>query len=143
MNPTFAKNVLAHIATSSALTKRALDELQIHRAAQTKAASLRSEVLKKMLDTGCATEQTKQAAEAMLGSHAETLGLLRRAMEKLAEFQTALQKQASDLGQGVDSKEAGAGRSTGSYNSLEDGYTGRRTSQMKESDRVLFKGLGL
>lgn len=140
MKPNFAKKILGHVAVSSELTKRALDELQVHRSAQTKAAALRSDLLKRLVETGCVGEHQKQAAEAMLGSHAETMGLLKAAVDKLAVFQAQLQKQAGDLGQGVDPKDAGSTK-TASYDSLNDPFVGRKTSQRKASDDAIAKVL--
>jgi len=141
MNPAIATKALNYVAVSSQLVKRALDEVQVHRAAQQKAAAMRGNVLALMLKTGSVAEHQKDAAEAMLGSHAETMGLLKTAIEKLATLKGQLQKQAADLGQGVDEHDVGGAQQAG-YDSLEDGYVGRKTSQKKASDEAILKVLG-
>jgi hypothetical protein len=74
----------------------------------------------------------------MLGSHAETLQLLKWATEELYKART--QKQAGDLGVGVDDT-AGGGPAAGEYDSLNDPVVGRQTSMKKASDRALLKVL--
>lgn len=139
-NEKIAALAIQYVAASSALIKRALDELQVHRAAQQKAASMRPELLDRMLATGAAQASQKQAAEAMLGSHAETLGLLKTAIDKLGDMKTQMAKQASVLGEGVTSPATGAAPANG-YDSLTDPYVGRRTSAKKASDLALMKVL--
>jgi len=144
MNPQQATTALNYVAVTSALTKRALDEVQVHRTSQEKAASLRPTVLQQLIDAGCVGQHQKEAAEAMLGSHAETLQLLKSAATKIAEQQKQISKTASDLGRGIDHKEAGLGKSAaaeGSYNSLTDGYVGRKTSEKKASDEAILRVL--
>ncbi len=142
MNAALATKTVNYVAVSSALTKRALDELSVHRASQEKAATLRPDLLKRMLEVGAVGEHQKQAAEAMLGSHAETLNLLKLAIDKIGQLQSQAQKQASDLGQGVDAGEAGVSpKLAGDYDSLTDGYVGRKTSQRKASDAAILSVL--
>ncbi len=139
MNKALATKVLSYVAVTSALTKRSLDELQVHQSSQEKAASIRGSVLNVLLQSGCVPEHQKQAAEAMLGSHAETLQLLKTAATKLGQSQKQLSKQASDLGQGVDPN-LGSGK-TSSYDSMTDGYVGRKTGEKKASDLAILKVL--
>lgn len=144
MNPALATKALNYVAVSSALTKKALDELSVHRASQQKAAAARPELLKRMIEVGAVAEHQKQAAEAMLGSHAETLGLLKMAVERIAKLKEQTQKQASDLGQAVDPKEAGVSgeaKLAGDYDSLTDPHVGRKTSQKKASDVAILRVL--
>ena len=144
MNTTLATKALNYVQVSSALTKRALDELSVHRAAQEKAASMRAEILSRMIEVGAVAEHQKTAADAMLASHPETLNLLKMAIDKLAKMQGALQKHAVDLGEGVNETEAGAQTKTaGDYDSITDGYVGRKTGKRKASDVALMTGLGL
>ena len=138
MNQALATKTLNYVAVTSALTKRALDELQVHQTAQEKAASLRPDLLEVLVKAGCVADHQKNAAEAMLGSHAETMGLLKTAAEKLAEMQSKLVKQASDLGEGFDDS-GGAG--SPDYDSLSDGYVGRKTGEKKASDVAILKVL--
>lgn len=141
MNTRFANKVLRFVEINSALTKQALDELQIHRAAQKKASDLRATVLSRLMEVGCVSESTKEAAEAMLAGHAETLGLLKSAAEKLAELKAQVQKSASELGRGEEPAKAGAGTEKAAFDSLNDGYVGRKTSQRKASDEAIMRVL--
>lgn len=143
MKPQFANKVLKYVEINSALLKRALDELQTHRALQKKAADQRPAILQRMIEIGCVTENTKQAAEAMLAGHAETLGLLKSATDKIAELRERIQKQASELGRGEEPGTTGVpGVKTASdYDSLSDGYVGRKTSQRKASDEAILRVL--
>jgi len=143
MNTKIATAALNYVAVSSAMTKKALDELGVHRDSQTKAAALRPDLLQLMIETGAVSEEQKQAADAMLGSHAETLGLLRSAIEKMAGMKAKIEKQAAELGQPADEDEASLGgdKAAGDYNSLEDGYVGKKTSQKKASDEAILKVL--
>lgn len=142
MKAHLATKVLNFVSVSSALTKRALDEVQTHRQVREKAAALRPTILQRMVETGTVAENQKQAAEAMLASHPETLGLLQNAVEKIAELRGQIQKQASDLGQGVDPREAGTQKaSSAEYDSLTSPFVGRRTSQKKASDMAILSVL--
>jgi hypothetical protein len=139
MNQQLATKALNYVAVTSALTKRALDELSVHQTSQEKAASMRGDVLDTLVNAGCVGDHQKQAAEAMLGSHAETLGLLKSAAEKIGKLQEQVVKQASDLGQGEDP--ASVGGSTPDYDSINDGYVGRKTGEKKASDLAILKVL--
>ena len=76
----------------------------------------------------------------MLCSHADTMGLLQLAVEKLAasrQENADLTKTAS-LGTGID--DPGTTGKKG-YDSLTDGRLGHKTSELKESDRALIRRL--
>lgn len=144
MNPQLANQALNIVAVASATVKKACDEIQVHRSSQQKAASLRAELLDHMLKAGTVSEHTKQAAEAMLGSHAETMGLLKSAVDVIVKLRGQIQKQAGELGQGVDPKEAGMAPSekqAGDYDSLTDPFVGRKTGRLKASDVALQRVL--
>ena len=141
MDATLANKALNVVAVNSALVKRSLDEVSVHRSSQEKAASLRPALLAQMLETGCVAQHQKQAADAMLCSHAETLGLLKMAVDKIAKLQAQVQKTAGDLGHGVDEDSTGAVKTAGDYNSVEDSYVGRKTGQRKASDEAILKVL--
>ena len=143
MNPQFATKVLQYVEVNSALLKRALDELQGHRALQKKAGDLRPDLLKRMIEVGCVNDGSKEAAEAMLAGHAETLGLLKSAVDKIADLKERLHKSAGELGRGEETGKAGTAseKTAGDYDSLSDGYVGRRTSQLKASDQAILKVL--
>jgi hypothetical protein len=139
MNRNFASKVLQYVEVNSALLKRALDELGVHRQAQKRAADQRADLLKRMVEVGCVQESQKTAADAMLGGHAETMGLLKAAVDKIAGLREELSKRAGDLGQGADPKEFGSEKAA--FDSLSDGYVGRKTSQRKASDEAILKVL--
>jgi len=146
LNDQLINKTLQFVETSSTLAKRALDEVGVHRQAQEKAAKLRPFVLQAMLDTGLAASHQKEAADAMLGSHAETLQLFKLACDKIAELKKGqTTKVAGDLGKAVSEKAAGVGESVGSagageYDSLTDPHVGRKTSYKKASDEALARG---
>lgn len=130
---------------SSLTAKRALDEIGAHRQGQQKAASLRPALLAHMVEAGVIPPQQKEAADAMLAGHAETLQLLKAAVDKIKELRDAMGKQASDNGTGVDPHDIGldgnAGHhhtKAGEYNSLTSPMVGAPTSFVKESDRPLL-----
>ena len=137
MNTHLANKTLDYVKVSSATVRRALDEINVHRAGTEKAASLREPTLKLLLDANCIDKSQKEAAEAMLGSHAETHSLLKNAAQKIAQLQSA-QKAAGDLGRGVDSKTAGLSSGGEEYDSLTDGYVGKKTSLKKASDQAIL-----
>ena len=137
VDPKLANDVLNTVAVYSALTKKALDELSTHREGKEKAASVQPEILDLMVETGAVTEEQKEAADAMLGSHAETLGLLKSALTKMAEFKGRLEKQAGELG-GPDDDSVAV---TPDFDSLSDPYVGRKTSQKKASDEAILSVL--
>lgn len=142
-------STLQFINIASLTAKRAIDEVEVHRNAQKRAADLVPPLLEHMVAGGVIDGRRKEAAAAMLGSHAETLQLLKAAVDKLIEKDRELTKLSHDrLGEGVDPASiglaGGSGRSNGqNYNSLEDPMIGRRTSEIRESDRPLRALAGL
>lgn len=140
MNQNFLDTAVSYIEVTSAFTKRAADEITLHRQGQEKAASMRPTVLKLMLDNNVIAPQQKEAAEAMLGGHAETLGLLSSAVEKIAELNAIIEKSKTGLG-GPDDSGTGSTKKAGdngeAYDSLGDNFVGRPTSEKKASDRAL------
>jgi hypothetical protein len=138
------QKTLSFVKVASLTAKRAIDEVNVHRQAQEKAAALRPDLLKYMMASGLVREDQKQAAEAMLGSHAETLNLLKLATDKINEMKTTQTHKpgASGLGSGQDEKHSGLGqRDPAEYDSLKDPVVGRRTSFRKASDDALARVL--
>lgn len=143
-------NVVGFIELSSLTTKRALDEIAVHRTAQEKAAALRPDLLEHMIKTKVVQPHQKEAADAMLGGHDTTMKLLKSAIDKIAELNGVIagkQKQAGDLGTGVDGAEVGVAaggvyQGTGEYNSLTHPIVGEKNAFVKESDRALMKLIG-
>lgn len=145
---------LQYIELSSLTTKKACDEVGVHRSAQEKAAALRPDLLTHMVAKGVVPANQKQAAEVMLGAHDTTLQLLKAATDKIAEQSELIkrlksgEKVAGDLGQGVDEGESGvaAGGSyqkMGDYNSLTHPIVGEKTANVKESDKAFLKLAGI
>lgn len=92
------KGVLDFVRISSVFQKRAADELGVHRASQEKAAAAGHGIADRMVEVGLVAAEKKAAAQAMLGSHAETLKLMGRILEKLAEAHQVMQRQHVDPG---------------------------------------------
>jgi len=144
MNPAlmqqFIDNTLKFVEIGSFGMKRACDEIEVHRSMQKKASDLTGPVLDLMIKTGAVREDQRAAAAAMLGSHAETLQLLKNAVDELHKERL---KKGSDLGKGVDEKQAGLNGSVPTdYDSLNDPFVGRKTSQKKASDMAMLAVLG-
>lgn len=147
----FMDGVLGYVEVSSLLAKKAVDEVSVHRQAQKRAGDLRGPLLKQMLDVGVVAPHQKEAADAMLASHAETLNLLKAAVEKISELRQS--GSPATLGKAVTEKEAGVGSGGGTpppgspvpgtenYDSLSDPVVGRRTSFKKASDVALARAL--
>lgn len=139
-------NVIQYVEVSSMTAKRAIDEVETHRQAQKRASDLRSALLDHMLKSGVVAEHQKQAAEAMLGSHAETMQLLKAAVDKIVELKGGTKRLAGDVGEAVDPASVGLSggwySKQGEYNSLEDPIVGRRTTMVKESDKPLLALIG-
>lgn len=128
----FLDKTLAVVEVASLFAKQAGAELDVHRQAQKRAAELRPALLDHLIQVGLVAPQSKQACEAMLASHAETLQLLKAAADKLVEAHAAAAKdQAPALGTGVPEKAASAAPA---YDSLRGPYVGLRTSETKASD---------
>lgn len=145
MNQAFVDTTIKFVEIGSHLVKKAMDEISVHRQAQKRAADLRTPLLDYMIQKGVINANQKEAAAAMLGSHAETLQLLRAATDKIAEFEAAERARPAGLGEGVEVKEAGLAEALpigadGSYDSVNDPIVGRRTSEKKASDYALARG---
>jgi hypothetical protein len=140
MNPSavqqFADTVLEFVELASFTTKKACDELVVHRGMQKKAVELAPGILDTLVKTGAVREEQREAANAMLGSHAETMNLLKSAVEELYRVRT--EKQGTDLGEGIDDPEA---VNKQAYDSINDPVVGRQTSMKKASDLAMLKVL--
>jgi hypothetical protein len=138
--------MIQYVEVSSLTTKRAIDEVDVHRQQQKRASDRRSELLNHMVRSGVVAENQKQAAEAMLGSHAETMNLLKAAIDKIVELKGNT-KRAGDVGEGVDASSlgmanAGSSSGNGEFNSLTSPMVGMKTAYIKESDRPLLALIG-
>ena len=138
MNPQHFQDVidgtLSFVEVASFGMKKACDEITVHRSMQKRASVVAPDVLTLMLKTGAVTPAQKEEAAAMLGDHASTLGLLKNAVEELAKARAgAGSKKAGDLGKGEDEKIASDRNGSGAGN-----YLGRKTSDIKDSDRAIL-----
>lgn len=131
MNQAITGRTLQFVQIASTFAKRAGDELGVHRQQQKRASDLRPALLQQMLDAGVIEQGSKEACDAMLGSHAETMQLLSGAVEKIAELRkNNAVKTASDLG-APDGGNVGLGSSVpagagGEVSSLETPFVGGR-----------------
>lgn len=140
-NQKFLDNVLTMVEVGSTTVKRAMDEVIVHRQAQKRAADLSGALLEHMVASGVIAGHQKEAAAAMLGSHAETMQLLKSAVDKIAELRKQVNaKTAGDLGT-PESGRTVAG--TPGYNSLTNPHVGAKTAELKESDLPLLKAAGM
>lgn len=137
----FLDGTLEYVQKTSFALKRAMDEVNVHRTSQQKAASLRPEILELGKKIGCFPAHQVKEAEAMLASHDTTLMLLKQAMEMIAE-KTA--KSKTELGDAADqqtSKQAGDGYhpTPGEYNSLTDPMVGNKAPRGKKASDLAFE----
>ena len=142
----FLDDVVKFAEVSSVTTKRAQDEISIHRQSQTKAAEMRPGLLKHMIAAGVVSPNREKAAEAMLSEHATTMNLLKAAIDKIQELKGDLGKQASDQGKATDpstlSLPGAHHKKAGDYDSVTDPRVGLKTEFVKESDRPLLALIG-
>lgn len=135
--------VLQLITVSSVLGKRACDTIKVKEAAEKRASDMVPDLLKLMLESGVIGDHQKQAAEAALGDHAQTMHLLRNAVTKLAQYKGQKKAAGDRLGQGVDAEKTGTDVQSPAYSSQTSPFVGARTSGRKDSDLALARGLGI
>lgn len=129
------EDVLNFVGAASTGIKRAMDEVEVHRAQAKRAADLAPSVLDQLLQHGLILPHEKQAAAAMLAEHASTLQLLKRAADRLAEAEASGRTKKAAVEPGRAEGE------TPAYDSQSDPYTGRRTTQKKASDAAILRVL--
>ncbi len=144
MDPELLDGMLDYVQKTSVTIKRAVDENQIYKQCQIKAAALRPQILELGKQVGCFPATQVKEAEAMLASHDTTLSLLKSAFDKIAELSA---KGKTELGDAADKNtvkaagDANGGPAPGSYDSLNDPRVGHKTSQKKASDFAIEKVL--
>ena len=142
--------VVNYVEVSSLLAKKALDEVAAHRQMQKKAADMRPALLSHLMALGLISNEHKQAAEMMLGSHAETMSLLKMAGQRIEAVTKELEtvKAASAL---KTARENGTGANPGAnglhekqaYDSLRDPVIGNTNHDLvRESDKVFLALIG-
>lgn len=139
----FLDNVVDYVEVSSLATKKALDEVAVHRQSHEKAAALVDPLLKRMLEVGVIDGTDKEAAEVMLQSHDTTLQLLKAAVDKLAETKSS--GGVPEPGRATDDPNGHSkqGSDQGDYDSLTNPVVGARSQFVKASDLPLLKAAGL
>lgn len=134
----YISDMLKFVELSSYTIKRASEENAVFRAQQKRADELRGPVLAELLEVHLVAPTAKQAADAMLASHAETLQLLKAAADLIVKLNGQLgAKTANDLG-GPD-----AHRPAGDtpHRSLTTPFVGQPTTEKKASDEALLEVL--
>jgi len=114
-----------------------------NKAGRQKVASEAAELAKFMADTKNIDEFQIKKAEEMICTHEGAVNLLRTSVQKLAEAQTELRKQQTKVGSAVPDNYGEGTGGDAAYDSLNDPFVGRKTTQKKASDLALLKALGL
>lgn len=98
------------------------------------------DIVDAMIKSGAADESQKSLVRDMLHSHAETLSLLKQAVEKTAFYKAELDKvkKLDSLGKPVDRFGKEAGVSPQQQYGHDKPYDGGHTSAVRDSDRALF-----
>lgn len=136
--PNLLDDVLQYVEITSFGMKRAMDEIDVHRQQQKKAADLQAPLLDKLLTMGLIAGHQKEAGAAMLGDHASTLKLFSNLAEKYAALRTEKSAAAHNLGGGVDPKSAGVTSPAPANDSTTSPYVGRHTGDKKASDLAIL-----
>lgn len=144
IDPEFLDSTLDYVQKTSFTLKRAMDEVNVHRTAQQKAAALRPEVLALGVKIGCFPAHQSKEAEAMLASHDTTLVLLKQAMEMIAEKSAKTKTELGDAADAQTSKQAadaapGYHPQPGEYNSLTDPNVGNKSPRGKKASDLAFE----
>ncbi len=134
--PALLDNTLKFVSVASHGMKRACDEIKVHRSMQKKAADLIPATVEALVKTGSIRPDQVDAAKAILGSHAETLQMLKRANDQIARLKSGEKRAGDRLGSGV----ADSGQPEG-YDSLQDPRVGLKTSEKKASDLAILRVL--
>lgn len=123
------------VAMESQLAKSAKDEPLVKTAA--------AEQAKYLLEAKLIQEHEQKQAEAVLNTHSGSLSVLKNALKELGTKTAELIQLKAQLGSAVPSTYGTKMGAAESYNSLEDPYCGRKTTEKKASDRILFERLGI
>jgi hypothetical protein len=133
-NGDIGPKVLRYVQIASAFGKKAVDQLAPLQADAEKAAESRSAIVTELVDTGNIQDHQKEAADGMLQSHAGTMQLLKSVLARIEKLKVN-QKNASDLGEGVDPSVIDAAPE---FDSLNSPFVGQRTSERKASDNAML-----
>lgn len=123
--------VLETIKLSATALDKAEQELAVKRASDEKVAQLIPSAIDALIKFERVDPADREKAAAALRDPARVLEIL----IKTADINNTIRPR--QLGTTVQEKKAGA------YDSLNDPYVGRRTSEERESDRAYLRGLGI
>ena len=135
IDPKLAQKGLVYAQITSTLNKRALDKLEPYQQDAEKAAAAREPLMELLLDVGCVPAHQKEAADELLSTHNGTMSLLKSAVEHIRSL-AANQKEANDLGSGVDPAVVNGAVGSAQFDSLNSPFVGRKTSEKKASDQA-------
>jgi hypothetical protein len=130
-------NVLTFVKVASALTNKAMGELSQNRQAQKAASDKMEPTLAQLIESGSIKPEQKQAAAALLGTHAGALDMLQKANIKIAQLKKDLSDSRSTLGAPVTDKQAGVAPENRNA-SLTSPFVGQRTSEKRASDYAML-----
>lgn len=131
MARTLQEKVLAYIECTGAALEKAEKEASSRATLEEKVADLIPGVVEKLLANGRIKPHQKEAAADLLRDPVKALEILAKTAEHRND------EEIARLGSQVETTKKA------SFNSLNTPYVGARTSEAKESDRVLFEKLGL
>lgn len=136
LDPQFANTVIRYTQVSNTLVKKALEELTPLKADAEKAAAARAALLDHMVQAGTIQEHEKDAASKLMSTHDGVQQVLKNAVDRIVVLNQN-QKEAGDLGEGVDAQKLGLDGAAGSPE-LNPNYVGQRTSVKKASDHAML-----
>lgn len=137
LDPQFANTVIRYTQVSNTLVKKALEELTPLKADAKKAAADRNALLDRMIEAGAIQAHEKEAAAKLLSTHDGAQQVLKNAIDRIATL-SQNQKEAGDLGEGVDAQKLGLDGEAGSPEQMNPNYVGQRTSVKKASDHAML-----
>jgi len=132
--PDLNEKLLDYVQCSATALEVAEKELAEKRAADQKVASLIPAALEALIANERIDPADREKAAAALKDPARVLEIL----IKTADVNNTIRPRT--LGTAVQEKKAGAGSGV---SSLDSPYVGRRTSEVRESDKVFLAGLGI
>jgi len=132
--PDLNEKLLDYVQCSATALEVAEKELVEKRAADQKVASLIPAAIEALIANERIDPADREKAAAALKDPARVLEIL----IKTADVNNTIRPRT--LGTAVSEKKASAG---GGVSSLDSPYVGRRTSEVRESDKVFLAGLGI
>lgn len=137
LDPTLANKMIQYTQVSNVLVKKALEALTPFQKDAEKAAAARDALLDHMISSGVIKEHEKTAASQAMSSQEGLQQVLKNAVDRIVLL-TQNQKEAGDLGEGVDAGNLGLAE-VGAAAASNPNYLGARTSEKKASDFAMLK----